>query len=149
MGAPVTDVSGDGESIVADGVAVASGFDSVILVRTPTNGGAAFWLEWIQPWLWSMFQTTVIDAPSMTAYSFWSLGLTWLWNGLSGEVLDMAKEHMTQKELEEIHEEHVPIVAPEEDFGLDAIVDDSDFAPDAGAACTGPECLVDGPDGGL
>lgn len=105
-----------------------------MLVRTLTNGGSSIWLQWLEPWLWSIFQTTVIDGPMMGVYSFYSLGLTWFWENLRDDVQAMAEGHMTQAEIAEIHEEHVPIVAPEEDFGLDPIADDSDFNPDAGSA---------------
>lgn len=151
LGAPITDVSGDGEEIVADGVAVASGFPSVVLEVTATNGGWIIWLDWIMPWAWSIVQTLLIDAPVLSLYEFWAIGLTWLWNDLSKEVIDMAEEHMSQAEIDAINdnEEHDVIVAPQEDFGMDAEFDDTDFAPDAGAVCTGPDCLTDGPDSDL
>lgn len=58
---------------------------------------------------------------------------------------------MTEAEKEEFEEEHTAVVAPDEDFGLDPITNDGDFGvnPDAGAACTGPECLAGDLAGGL
>lgn len=110
LGAPVLDVEGNGESIVADGVAVAPGFTSVVLVRTETNGGSMVWIEWIEPWLWAVAQICGIDAPAAVFYEFLSLGLVWLWNELAQEVYDLAKADG----VEDIIEEHVPTVAPGE-----------------------------------
>lgn len=69
----------------------------------------------------------------------------------------MAEEHMTAAEIEEFNESHTPVIAPDEDFGLDPIENEEDFGidedfgvnPDAGAACTGPECLAGDLAGGL
>lgn len=107
------------------------------------------WIEWIEPWMWSMVQTVLIDANALAAYQFYAMGLTWLWNALKGEVGAMAAEHLSAAVLEEIHDEHDVIVAPVEDFGMDTEMDDTDFAPESGGVCTGPECLTDGPDSDL
>lgn len=107
------------------------------------------WIDWLEPWFWSIFQTVMIDATSLGIYEFWAMGLTWLWNDLSEEVKDMAAAHLSEAAREALHDEHDVIVAPTEDFGMDVEMDDTDFAPESGAACTGPECLVDGPTDGL
>lgn len=126
MGAPVLDVEGNGESIVADGVAVAPGFTSVVLVRTDTNADSLLWIEWIQPWLWGCAQIAGVDTPAAIFYEFLSLGLVWLWNELAQEVYDLAKADG----VEDIIEEHVPTVAP----GEPGEQEEREVDPDAGQA---------------
>lgn len=126
LGAPVLDVEGNGESIVADGVAVAPGFTSVVLVRTDTNADSLLWIEWIQPWLWGCAQIAGVDTPAAIFYEFLSLGLVWLWNELAQEVYDLAKADG----VKEIIEEHVPTVAP----GEPGEQEEREVDPDAGQA---------------
>jgi hypothetical protein len=40
LGAPILEASGNGQSVISDGVVVASGFDAVVLVKTATNVAA-------------------------------------------------------------------------------------------------------------
>lgn len=91
LGAPILDVTENGDSIVSDGVVVAAGFDSKVLVITPTNQANKnpvkevvekvgydynqLLTKWIYPFLWDAAQVGVVDAPSMIGYEFLSLGL--------------------------------------------------------------------------
>lgn len=110
LGAPVLDVVGGGESIVADGVAVVVGFPSVVLVPTATNAGSQIYLEWIEPFLWEAAQVAAIDVPAEIAIEFLGSGLIWLWNELAQEVYAMAEQDLIQGKVDA----HVPNVAPEE-----------------------------------
>jgi len=110
LGAPVLDVVGGGESIVADGVSVAVGFKSVVLVTTSTNAGSAIYLGWIEPFLWEAAQVAAIDVPAEIGIEFVGRGLEWLWEGLAGEVYAMAEAEL----IESKHDAHVPNVAAEE-----------------------------------
>ena len=90
LGAPILDVVGNGESIVKDGVVVAAGFPSVVLVRTSTNQDSLIWIEWVEPWMWYVAQITSIDVPAMIILEGASMGAEWLWEELAQEVETLA-----------------------------------------------------------
>jgi len=131
LGAPVLDVSGNGESIIADGVVAAAGFAPKILVVTSTNQGSVIWIDWVEPFLWEAAQVLTVDAPSNIVYNGLYGGLAWVWKELSYEVKDLAKS----MEMDEAHEEHMPNAVPEEgdsepkedDGNVQAVGDDGDL----------------------
>lgn len=90
LGAPVLDVSGNGESIVADGVVKATGFPSKVLVPTSTNQGDLIFIEWIEPFLWEATQVLAVEVPANIVYNGLYGGLAWVWRELSYEVKDLA-----------------------------------------------------------
>lgn len=114
LGAPILDVTGNGEAIVSDGVTVASGFPSVVLVRTSTNQGSLIWIEWIEPWMWYMAQISAVDVPAMILYEGVSMGAEWFWEELAQEVEVMAASDFKEAEETAFIEDHTPIIAPTE-----------------------------------
>lgn len=106
LGAPILDVTGNGQSIVADGVSVAAGFGGGVLVNTATNAGWLIWYDWIEPWCWEMAQVAGINAPSNAFFGFWSTGLVWLWNELAQETASLAASDMQNAEQTAFIEDH-------------------------------------------
>jgi hypothetical protein len=93
LGAPILEAIDGGVALVEDGVVVAEGFSSVVLVKTETNQGNRLYLEWIEPFLWESAQIAAVDAPAEMIYEGLFLGLQFLWNNLRFEVATYAKEH--------------------------------------------------------
>lgn len=118
LGAPILEASDGGEPIVEDGVVVAKGFKSVILVKTDTNAGSQIFYEWIEPFLWDAAQIAAVDTPSMILYEGLFMGLQFLWDGLRWEVHHFAADHFKnqaneaqQKEIDD----HTVNVVPQDD----------------------------------
>jgi len=80
--------------VVEDGVSVAAGFKSVVLVVTDTNQGSIVFLNWIEPFLWEAAQVVAIDVPAHIGYEFVGKGLMWLWRELAFEVNAMAEKDL-------------------------------------------------------
>lgn len=59
-----------------------------------------------------MVQIFTVDVPAVIFYNFMSGGLMWLWNELAQEVYALAEADGVQEDMEEIHEEHIPQVTP-------------------------------------
>jgi hypothetical protein len=114
LGAPILDVTGNGEAIVADGVSVAAGFSGTVLVRTSTNAGWLLWYDWIEPWCWWMAQVAAVDTPTQIVWQFASGGLVWFWNELAMEVETLAASDFKDAEQTAFIEDHTPIIAPDE-----------------------------------
>jgi hypothetical protein len=93
LGAPILEASDGGEKLVEDGVVLAAGFPSVVLVQTDTNQGSRLWLEWIEPFMWEAAQIVAADAPSRMIYEGLHYGLQFLWNELRFVVDQYAKDH--------------------------------------------------------
>jgi hypothetical protein len=93
LGAPILEASDGGEKLVEDGVVLAAGFPSVVLVQTETNQGSRLWIEWIEPFLWEATQIVAADAPSRMIYEGLHYGLQFLWNELRFVVDQYAKDH--------------------------------------------------------
>lgn len=116
LGAPVLDVEGNGESIVADGVATAAGFPAKILTLTSTNQGAVILIDWIYPFLWAMLQNAAIEAPSMIFYNFVAYGMVWIWGELAQEISAFAESEGMKTDMAD----HVPESAPTEGGGINS-----------------------------
>lgn len=113
LGAPILEATGNGDAIVQDGMVVAAGFEQKVLVATATNQAATtttvqavveaagydynkLLTDWMYPFLWESAQIGAVDAPTMMAYEFLSLGLQYLWYGVSAEVNKLAVDQARQ-----------------------------------------------------
>jgi len=72
----------------------------------------------IEPWLWESASILAVDVPSMLLYEGFWVGLQFLWNGLAGEVNDLArsieKDQANAKQQEKIDSHEVNRV-PQDD----------------------------------
>jgi hypothetical protein len=118
LGAPILEASDGGEVLVADGVVVAAGFTSVVLVQTETNQGNRIYLEWIEPFLWEAAQIAAVDVPGEIIYEGLFMGLQFLWDNLRFEVDLYAQEQFKNQantaQKEEI-DNHTVNTVPQDD----------------------------------
>jgi len=124
-----------GVDIVKDGVSVAEGFPSKVIVATSTNQGDVILIDWLYPFLWEAAQIGAIDVPAHIAYGFFGGGLMWLWENLAEEVTDFAEENWEAAAIAEKNEAHVPNTVEDEggpkgDSGNVGEINDENFGTD-------------------
>jgi hypothetical protein len=87
-------------------------------VPNDSNVGDAIYVGWIEPFLWEGAQIAAIDTPSVMMYEGLWLGLQYVWQGLAGEVNDLArsieKEQANEAQQEKIDSHEVNRV-PQDD----------------------------------
>lgn len=93
LGAPITDVENvsTGAKDIENGVVRAEGYKPIVLVPNDSNVGDLIYVGWIEPFLWEGAQIAAIDTPSVMLYEGLWLGLQYVWQGLAGEVNDLAR----------------------------------------------------------
>lgn len=113
LGAPVSDVAdvSTGVKTIENGVVRAAGYKPIVVFPNDSNIGDSMYVNWIEPWLWESASILAVDVPSMLLYEGFWVGLQFLWNGLAGEVNDLArsieKDQANAKQQEKIDSHEV------------------------------------------